>query len=234
MFLGQIKLARLLFITLGILLPTITMGEISPYFGIDQQINKMRFKEGYGHNLFSKHYPQVNFYVGARFVDNFGIELGYVSTASKPKLSILHANDIVLGAKVPHQLSPIKFLSYIKITGYHLGLVNFYAHPDWEKLRIVGGVGVSFLRAEAERYTISANNFNFQYNYRTFKKQKSVIRLILAPEYKFQDHLGLRTSFCFINTSKMKIKAIPIENSYTPIIRPKDSLIFSLGLFFDF
>lgn len=209
--------------------------QLNPYLGFDQQLNRMRFKEGYGHNLFPKHYPQVNVYAGIKFLDPYGLEFGYISTASKHKISTLHTNDVALGARIPNALSPITFLSYIKITGYHVSLVNFYSNETWENFRLMGGIGLSFLKAEAQRDTISVGrNLHLQYTSRQFKKQKTVIRLILAPEYRFKDNVGFRSSVCFIQTSKMKINAMPEGGSFTPSIRPKDSLIFSVGVFFEF
>ncbi len=208
--------------------------ELTPYIGADCQLNKMRFKEGYGNNLFPKHYKQINIYSGVKINNDLSVEVGYTSEAVKNKYSTLKADDCCLGITVPARLSPAIFKSYIKIRGYHLSLIKTYHHNQWDHLRLLGGVGLGFLRAEAQRDTVSVGYPPIKGNVRHFKKDKAVLRLIVGSEYKFKNNLGARASLCFIQTSKMIIKAQPIAGRYTPIIRPRNSFIYSLGIFFEF
>lgn len=208
--------------------------EVRPYLGFDKQLNHMRFKEKYGNNLFPKHYQQINVYGGLKFNNCWSTELGYISTASKNKYSTLYTGDFSLGAQVPEILSPATFKSYIKVRGFHLGIVNTFCKDEWENLRLLWGAGFSFLRAEAQRDGVSLGIPPIKGSIRTFKKQKAVLRLLGAAEYKFNNNLGVRGSVCFIQISKMVINAHVVPGSFTPIIRPKDSVICSVGAFFDF
>lgn len=211
-----------------------TSCEISPYIGIDGQINRMHFKNGYGSNIFPKHYPQINLYAGLRYDDSYALEVGYVSEAVKSKYTTLYTGDVVLGSTVPRDLSPALFKTYVKISGYHLGFVNNWCEPQWERFRVIWGVGFAFLRSDAERDNISIGNPPIKGNARHFKKEKVVFRLMVGSEYRFKNNLGIRASLFFLQTSQMAMKAQPISGRYTPIIKPKDSFVYSLGVFYDF
>lgn len=209
--------------------------DISPYVGIDGQLNRMQFKKGYGDNLFPKHYSQSNLYAGIKLDGSFSLEAGYTSEAVRTKYSKLYETDCCLGADIPKMLSPAIFKSYIKIRGYHLGFANTFCEPTWESVRILWGAGVGLLRAEAERKTIelSIPPVSFSSS-RHFKKDKAVLRLMLASEYKFKNNLGIRGSLFFLQTSKMVMVAEPTASPTTPVIRPMDSLVYSLGVSYEF
>lgn len=209
--------------------------DISPYVGVDGQLNRMKFKKGYGDNLFPKNYSQSNLYAGIKLDGSFSLEAGYASEAVRTKYSKLYETDCCLGADIPKMLSPAIFKSYIKIRGYHLGFVNTFCEPTWESVRILWGAGVGLLRAEAERKTIELSIPPVRLlSSRHFKKDKAVLRLMLASEYSLNNNIGIRASVIFLQTSKMVIKAYPINGRYTPVIKPKDSFIYSLGIFYEF
>jgi hypothetical protein len=227
-------IAGVLFVSIASIPNELCSFEAYPYIGFDHQLNRMKFKEGYGHNMFPKHFKQLNLYGGFKFNNQNALELGYVSTLSKNKYSILYAGDKALGATISHSASPAKFISYIKVKGYHLGMTNIYFPSISDSFRILGGVGLSFLTAEAERNCIALGCPPAPGTIRKFKKRRTVLRLMAASEYKFKNDLGLRLSFCFIQTSKMVIRAYPRDNAFTPIIKPKDSFIYGLGIFYEF
>lgn len=209
--------------------------EVVPYAGIDGQINKLKFKEGYGENLFPKHYPQVNLYAGLKFNGSYSFEFGYIEAGLKSKYSTLYAGDNIIGAVLTKPLSPAVFNNYLKIKGSHIGIVNRFAQDDWDHFRVLGGVGLAFLKAEAIRETIEVGIPPYTLNRkRYFSKHKVVLRFIAASEYKFKNNLGIRASVLFLNTSKMTMRAQPISGTFTPAIRPKDSFVYSLGGFYEF
>jgi len=67
--------------------------DISPYVGVDGQLNRMPFKKGYGDNLFPKHYEQANLYAGIKLDGSFSLEAGYVSEAVRSKCTKLYARN---------------------------------------------------------------------------------------------------------------------------------------------
>lgn len=215
--------------------------EVHPYFGVDQQVNRARFKHGYGENMFPKHHARLNVYSGLKFDDCISLELGYLSTISKSRFVTLKAGDSSLGAIILPSLEPAVFKSYIKFKGYHLSVVNTFAMPEWDHFRVLGGLGLIFLKADAKRDCISISCPQRPGNVREFEKKMPVLRVMVAPEYIFKNRLGIRASVCFLNTSTMKItakrkEAGPISRVSTvnPTIRLKDSFVYSLGLFYEF
>ncbi|HQZ50076.1 MAG TPA: hypothetical protein PLF17_06115 [Chitinophagaceae bacterium] len=207
--------------------------DVSPYAGVDGQINRMRFKDGYGRNLFPKHFPQVNLYVGLKHNDSAAIEAGYISEAVRNKTVTLVAGQS-LRPSIPEILSPAIFKSYIKVRGFHLGFVNTFREPNWDSFRVLFGAGAGFLRAEASREGLAFGKPPIKGTTRRFKKEKVVLRLMIASEYKFKNKLGIRGSLFFLQTSKMVMVAEPTASPTTPVIRPMDSLVYSLGVFYEF
>lgn len=215
--------------------------EVNPYFGADQQVNRTRFKHGYGENMFPKHHARLNIYSGLKFDECIALEAGYLSTISKSRFVTLNAGDSSLGSIIVPGLEPAVFKSYIKFKGYHLSVVNTFSMPEWDHFRVLGGAGVIFLKANAERDCISVSRPPISGNVREFEKKMPILRVMVSPEYRFKNMLGIRGSFCFLNTSAMKItakhkEAGPISRASTvnPTIRLKDSFVYSLGLFYEF
>jgi hypothetical protein len=209
---------------------------LEPYIGVDQQLNRMKFNKGQGHDLFPKHHMQFNAYTGLKINQAFSAELGYVSTVAREKYCTVYVNEDLFGRPLPEVLSPVKFVNYVKTRGYHLSLVHTYAPIEWDHVRIRSGMGVSFLKALAQINPICMGTKPvFTGNVRQFRKQKTVMRVMISPEYKFKNNLGIRSSVCFIQTSKIIITAQPKQGlAVNPVIRLKDSLIYSLGMFYEF
>ena len=235
------KFVACLIVLMTMCFPALASHEIHPYFGVDQQVNRIRFKHGYGDNLFPKHHAQINLYSGLKIDDCVALEFGYLSTVSKSRFVTIGTGDTNLGMALPHEGSPAVLKSYIKLKGYHLGVVNTYSLPEWENFRVLGGVGVIVLKAKAERNCISYSRPPVQGVVREFKKTKPVIKIMIAPEYMFKNRLGIRSSVCFLNTKTMKITASHRESTpgkpasiVNPTIRLKDSFVYSLGLFYEF
>lgn len=213
-----------------------------PYFGVDQQINRTRFKHGYGDNLFPKHHAQLNLYSGLK-LDEYciALEAGYLSTISKSRFVTINSGQSILGTIVNPYVEPVVLKSYIKFKGYHLGVVSFLSLPEWDRFRIASGVGVILLKANAQRNCLSMAYPPISGTVREFKKQQPVLRIMISPEYTFKNRLGIRSSICFLNTSAMKITASPLESTlgsrvstFNPTIRLKDNFVYSLGLFYEF
>lgn len=225
----------LFFLSLALCLSICNAYELKPYVGVDGQINRVKFKKGYGDNLFPKNYPQVNVYSGLKFKNNYSVEFGYIAAGLKSRYSVLRKGEGALGVPLPGIAEPAVFKSNLKIQGCHFSVINSFLKDSWDHFRILGGIGLAFLKAEACRESIEVGIPPMRVNSkRHFKKHKVVLRLMVAPEYKFKNSLGIRASVCFLNTSKITMKADPIQGIFTPVIRPKDSFVYSLGAFYEF
>src|ERR1043165_1911699 len=79
------------------------------YIGLDGQLRRMRFKEGFGDNLLKKSYPQGNVYAGIKLSDHTGIEFGYESTVERSCTATLESGQCAAGLAIPQQASPAVF-----------------------------------------------------------------------------------------------------------------------------
>ncbi len=207
--------------------------EFKPYIGGDAllQWRQMDFTKNYGHNLFPKISPQLNFYTGILMNDAFSIEAGYEYTNSHTKHVTLREEDAFLGNILGPIISPVLFKTKFVIEGPHINTLLFY--PLITEMKVFAGIGVSFLRATFKTRTLQYCNPPIQRNrLRTLSQFKSVLRLSTGAMYMFTENFGGRLTIGWENTKK--ICALPIDG-YAPQakskVKPKDSIIYGVGIF---
>src|SRR5436190_17994729 len=98
-----------------------------PYVGVDSQWRRADFKSGFGDNIFAHTYPQANVYLGFKFHENVGVELGYEFGKSRARITSLTTGDVSAGTPISSIISPATFRSKGKFQGSHLNLVGYYA-----------------------------------------------------------------------------------------------------------
>lgn len=205
-----------------------------PYVGADAQVRRMDFKGGYGDNLLQHHSPQGNVYGGIRFNECIGIEAGYESTITRTREVTLHTGDIAAGAPIPAGMSPAVFKSKMKIKGPHVDLVGFYSFREDVPVQLIGSVGVSFFKGTVQRIGVSMGNPPQPGRIRALSKRKPILRLMGGLEYKWNCHLGARATIGLVKTSKLVIFSNDGLAGAAPEIKPKDSTVYGLGLFWIF
>ena len=204
------------------------------YIGLDAQVRRMDFKGGFGDNLLQHHSPQGNVYVGIKFNDAVGIEGGYEATRTRTRDVTLHTGDIAAGAVVLPNRSPAVFKSKMKIKGPHLDLIGFYSFREDLPVKLIGSVGLSFFKATSERIGVSMGNPAEPGRIRTLSKRKPILRLMGGLEYKWNAHFGTRASIGLVKTGKLVIFSNDGLAGATPEIKPKDSTVYGLGVFWIF
>ncbi len=205
-----------------------------PYIGADAQVRRMDFKGGYGDNLLQHHSPQGNVYGGVRLNDCVAIEGGYESTITRTREVTLHTGDIVSGSVVHANSSPAVFKSKMKIKGPHVDLVGFYSFREDLPVQLIGSVGVSFFKGTVQRIGVSMGNPPQAGRVRTLSKRKPIVRLMGGLEYKSDRHLGVRATVGLVKTGKLVIFSNDGLAGVTPEIKPKDSTVYGLGVFWIF
>lgn len=208
-----------------------------PYVGIDAQVRRMDFKGGFGDNLLQHHSPQGNVYAGLKFNDCIAVEAGYETTRTRTRDATLYTGEIAAGAPIGSgpTASPAVFKSTIKIKGPHVDLVGFYSFREDLPVQLLGSVGVSFFKGTAERRGISMGNPPTAGRVRTLSEHKAVLRLMAGLEYKWDCHLGARATVGLVKTGKLVIYSNDgIPGTFTPEIKPKDSTVYGLGIFWIF
>ncbi len=205
-----------------------------PYVGADAQVRRMDFKGGFGDNLLQHHSPQGNVYAGIKFNDCVAIEAGYEATRTRTRDVTLHTGGVAAGGVIPAVGSPAVFKSKMKIKGPHVDLVGFYSFREDLPVQLLGSVGVSFFKGTVERNGVSMGTPPTPGRIRTLSARKPVLRLVGGLEYKWDCHLGARATIGLVKTSKLVIFSKDGFTGTAPEIKPKDSTVYGLGVFWVF
>lgn len=208
-----------------------------PYVGVDAQVRRMDFKGGFGDNLLQHHSPQGNFYAGIKFNDSVGIEAGYEQTRTRTRDVRLTTGDVAAGVPIGAgaAASPAIFKSKMKIKGPHVDLVGFYSFREDLPVQLIGSVGVSFFKGTVERRGIAMGVPPTSGRIRTLSERKAVLRLMGGLEYKWDCNLGARATIGLVKTGKLVIFSNDgIPGAFKPEIKPKDSTVYGLGMFWVF
>jgi opacity protein-like surface antigen len=210
--------------------------EILPYIGIDSQINRIRFKEGYGNNLLHKNYPQGNLYAALKFNDCVGVEAGFELTETLSRETRIYAGELAIGTPINTVVAPVDFKSKINIKGPHIDLVGFYSFGENIPIQLLGSIGVSFFKGTAERRTLQFGNPpQKSMTNRTLSSHKSALRIMGGLKYNHSCNIGFRTTVSFIKTGNMIIYSNDGLSPKFPIsIKLRDSFIYSIGIFYEF
>jgi opacity protein-like surface antigen len=215
-------------------------GDVRPYVGIDAESRHMNFQKGFGNNLFNHNYPQGNLYAGLRLNEYLAVEAGYEATERKTKTSTLLTGDTSLGIIIPRDpdtgslLQP-KFNSQIQIKGPHASLVGMFPISDANRLQLIGTVGLAHLKTSISRTLVVLNGTavptGTDGSLTTFVKRKSVLRLGAGIQHMINCNWGVRAMLKWENSNKLKLNSKEDQRLY---VNPKNSIIYSLGAFFNF
>lgn len=216
---------------------------MKPYLGVEGQVRHMPFKENLGHNLFKKDYAQGNGFVGIKFMDKLGIELGYEQGLKKTARSANPNRAIELGVPLPTFGRNYYLYSFnsLRIYGPHASVIAFFPFCICdEKFEFVASVGAASLRIKAihQPYLTSDGPISAavrEISRTEFKKRKTVLRAMGGLQYMMTKYAGVRASVAFEKTSKFR-NIRPSNNVFREHFRASlhDSLNYGLALFVQF
>lgn len=213
--------------------------KLTPYGGIDVGMQHIGFKAGYGDNLFEKHLPKGNIFVGLKFNDYFGVEGGYESTIQKTKNVTLGANDTYLGMTTgiggPFNMNPgenLKASTKIKISGWHFGITTeypIYVNNVQNSLSLTSYLGLKKTRINLSSTTlIVAGVVDNGIDLLNHDNKKTLFKLSAGLQYFINNNFGLKISGSWENTSKFQ----PYNTKNTLRASLKNSISYSLGFLF--
>lgn len=200
-----------------------------PYVGIDLQRRHVRWKDGFGDNLFKHDYPQGNVFVGARLHDYFGLEVGYEDSVTKTRLSSIGSGN-VLGVAVTNP--PELFLSKAQFKGLNASMVAYLPIREF-CVDLFGSVGITRLRTYHKVIFLadSEDFFDFRTNGSTFRSTKSILALSLGLQYIICNTYGIRIKGTWEETARIKQNTSLERPSASAILRLKNSYNYGLGFF---
>jgi opacity protein-like surface antigen len=185
--------------------------------------------------IFPKSYPGATIYLGTKFNDNFGAELGF-------DWSALQKRDwnIPLGQSLFNSTTTKAFSGTTKIRrqGGHLDILAFL--PITDCFEVFGTIGYGWVKAKIEQSNLSITNdttapFNASAIASLKSKGKSVFRAGFGVISMFTDRVGLRAKLGLETTSSLRVNG---NNAFTnngySLRGFKDSYSLAVGAFFKF
>ncbi len=193
----------------------------STYAGIDAVYNSMKFKSGYGDNLFKKNAPGLNLFVGHMFHENFGAEAGFEYDKRMKRSVTVNSGALVGGVSVLNGLVWVSYDSKLRQNHSYLGVVGKYNVFDNTFVSLMVGGALSNIKAS---YVVTNSGAGSANNGTTknYSKTKLIPIIKATIEHKLTDQFGLRALVGWKNTSSIKIDSnnggvqhtIKLKNSF--------------------
>lgn len=167
-------------------------GDFNPYVGADYYQVWMKGNNVPGQSTFPKSYPGWTIYVGNKFTEYFGLELGY--------------DDSVKAKKSWSTTSDLNGNTKIRRTGGHLDLVGFL--PIDECANLIGSIGYGWVKPKVSTSinnpTKSATEADALQS--ISGKGESVFRIGVGADWMATDMFGLRAKLGWESTNSLRIK----------------------------
>lgn len=183
------------------------LADLQPVIGVDYYQAWMKGKN-FNNRVLPKSYPGATIYVGTRFNECFGIELGYDWSANKKKSWTVSQNTTVSGVTANNTITGT---SKVRRSGGHLDLVGFI--PVADCFEVFGTLGYGWVQARVKETNVSVTGANLTLAQRSAiangitsgsTKGRSVFRLGVGANYMVTDCVGLRAKLGWETTSGLK------------------------------
>lgn len=210
------KIAKSLVIASSVMATGAAFADVDfcPYAGVDYYQVWMKGNKGPDalRNVFPKaSYPGASAYVGARFIECLGVELGADWSARRKRDSVFATQ--ALNVKV-------------KRTGGHLDLVGFM--PVADCFELLGSLGLGVAKAKTTA-TLAGVGQSIS------SKTKGFLRLGIGASYMITDMIGLRAKLGFENTRRLTVTTAAGTLGSNGTFKPfANSTTLSLGAFIKF
>ena len=202
------------------------LGDIWYSLGVDFQQNWTKGKNGYD-LYFPKSFPGANVYVGAKFNENFGVEVGGDWSANKK-------HNWTENFKNPANVNfTATGTAKVRRSGYHLDLVGSLPLNECFDVFATAGFGyvknkvsmtVNSMVPASSAYTNSYTGLS--------SKGKGVFRLGIGGLYQITEMFGVRAKLGWENTSRLTV-SYPASPGFPAKTDKafKDTISLALGVF---
>lgn len=235
------RIIRLSFFWISILLLSAASAEadpcnLKPYLGINAELRHMGYKKGFGTNLFKQDLPQANLYIGLKFSDWFGVELGYKQTDKKSKTAANGEGIFELGRPIPIGATNVSE-NTVQIKAPYINLIGFLPVCDEYPLQLFGFFGVTrmsvklkFQRTKLDEEVLTASVREFLV--RDFSHRRTIVQVGTGLQYGIFNCLSVRTQIGWENTAKFNNLTNKQNTGYRASL--KNSIIYSIGIIWNF
>lgn len=206
------------------------------YGGVKLSNRSMGFKSGFGNHLFAKDLVQYGIFGGYNFNCWLGAELGFYTTNNKNKNVTIPFGQTELGVANFSGLGADSYQTKTQLYGSNLQLVARYSLVKHLNIFGSAGIAVNKLKVEANMLTNdgAAATPLEQTNNRISQDTTKLIPVVGAGlDWRFYKNFGARAEIAWEQTQNMKMTFQTIAgapNNYQ--VKPKDSIIYGLTLYF--
>lgn len=215
--------------------------EYGPFIGIDVQLRHVKMPNDFGGNLFKKNYIQGNPFVGVRFNDYLGIEVGYEETVKKNSTTINGPGATEVGDLIPATAFHYSN-NFFRMRGPNANINLYFPFCACDgKFDVLASVGVSHLKTKLTHQITAVSFMGFfrpltagemQEQKATFFKRKLIMRAMVGLQYFIRCNVGVRATYTWENTKKFRnLRDSTIGNEEASL---KNSQLYGLGLFWQF
>lgn len=208
-------------------------GDVCPVIGADFKWTKMKNSSDWD-NEFAESFPGGTIYLGAKFSENFGAELGYSTTSKKSKDITLATGQNIGGISTPAANNGQTLTTKVRTNGAHLDLVGYL--PIDNGFELFGALGLGFMNASIDIATNSAITGNFLTALTSMTGSHKVIpRIGIGANWMATEMVGLRAKLGWEGTNRLRIKDNKNYAGQTFSDKPfKSSYSLALGAFVKF
>lgn len=179
--------------------------EMFPYLGVDYTQTYMRGR-GAWNLIFPKAYPGAVVYVGTRFHENFGVELGYDWSTRVTKNYVLPAGSSFFAGTVASP-NGLRGNTKIRRTGGYLDLLGTL--PVAECVELLGSFGFGWVQAKIvtsfSSETAGATPISSTIS-SVSGKGRGVFRLGFGGIFMVTESVGVRAKINWASTSTLRLK----------------------------
>lgn len=180
------------------------LADLNPYIGADYYQAWMKPKGDYT-KILPKDFPGATLYVGTKFHENFGIELGYDWSAQKKKDFNLAKGSTLFSTGAAGLTNPVSGSVKVRRSGAHIDLVGFL--PVAECFDLIGSVGFGWLQTKLTTSAVStsATSQHTSAVNSLSGKGRGVLRVGVGGSYMVTDMVGLRAKLSWESTSSLRV-----------------------------
>lgn len=206
-------------------------GSFEPYLGADYYQTWTR-GQGDWKKIFPRSSRGATTYIGTRFCQNLGLELGYDMLVRTKKDWSLIGGSAFFNGVVPN--TGLTGTTKVRRSGVHLDLLGFLPITDCFDLFASVGYGLAQNKVDVTLSTASSSNQSSALA-SVFGKKRSVLRAGLGGSLMVNNMLGLRAKLGWETTSTLHVQG---NEAFTSLgYRSKgwkDTIALSIGAFVKF
>lgn len=199
-----------------------------PVIGIDYYQVWMKAKNGFS-NFAAKNYPGGTIYVGAKFADCLGFEIGYDTSTNKSRNWTVPAGTFGAATSVTGTTK-------IRRSGGHIDLIGYMPIDCFDCVELFGSIGYGWVEPKITVTTSSVVDPFGGAIATTSGKGRSVLRLGAGINYMLSECIGVRAKIGYESTSSIRVNGnANFVNNTTLTNKPfRGSATLALGAFLKF